>query len=411
MVIEKKTGNRLIWAVALLVLAGIFFLVRSATRARLPIRVAQVQQGSLIKTLSTNGRVEPQVNFEAHALAPGIVRAVYAHEGDVVRQGKLLLVLDDSDARSRLATALAAVRAAQANNDAMSRGGTQEERLSLGGELARAQAEGEQATRDLAAIQRLVSTGAAAPSELNAAKQRVALADTNFKLLQQRQTSRYAPMDMEHARAELTDAQAAYAAAQTIVNAANVRAPFAGTVYSLPVSATEFVQQGDKLLQIADLSRVQVRAYFDEPEIGNLHDGQEIVIQWAAKPDLQWHGHIVRVPSTIIAYGTRNVGEVLVQVDDAKGALLPNTNVTVTVTVNSVASALTVPREAFHTEAGKDYVYIVSKDKLQRDGVQVGAINLTQVQIRSGLEEGATVALGTTNGQPITDGVPIRIVE
>lgn len=411
MVIERKTSNRFIWAVALLVLTGIFFVVRSATRARLPIRVAQVQEGSLIKTLSTNGRVEPQVNFEAHALSPGIVRAVYAHEGDLVPQGKLLLLLDDTDARARLATALAAVRAAQANNDAMSRGGTQEERLSLGGELTRAQSERDQASLSLGAIQRLVATGAAAPSEFNAAKQRVALADTNIKLLQQRQTSRYAPVDMEHAHAELTDAQAAYAAAQTIVNAANVRAPFAGTVYSLPVSATEFVQQGDKLLQMANLSRVQVRAYFDEPEIGNLHVGQPIRIQWAAKPDLAWHGSIVRIPSTIIGYGTRNVGEVLVQVDDANGALLPNTNVTVTVTVNSVARALTVPREALHTDAGKDYVYIVSNDKLTRNSVHVGAINLTQVQVLSGLEEGQKVALGTTNGQPITDGVPIRIVE
>ncbi|HEY0794275.1 MAG TPA: efflux RND transporter periplasmic adaptor subunit [Acidisarcina sp.] len=411
MVIEKKTSNRFIWAVAILALVGLFFVVRSATRAKLPIRIAQVQQGSLIKTLSTNGRVEPQVNFEAHALSPGTVRAVYAHEGDLVARGKLLLVLDDTDARAHLATAVAAVRAAQAGYDAISRGGTQEERLSLSGELTRAEAEREQANRDVVTIQKLVGTGAAAPSELNAAKERLALADTNIKLLQQRQTSRYAPIDMSHARAELADAQAAQAAAQTVVSAANVRAPFAGTVYSLPVSPTEFVQQGDKLLQMADLSHVQVRAYFDEPEIGTLQNGQPIKIQWAAKPDLTWHGHIIRIPSTIIGYGTRNVGEVLVQVDDANGALLPNTNVTVTVTVNSVARALTVPREALHTDAGKDYVYTVGRDKLKRQNVQVGAINLTQVQVLSGLQEGETVALGTTNGQPLTDGVPIRIVE
>jgi HlyD family secretion protein len=43
--------------------------------------------------------------------------------------------------------------------------------------------------------------------------------------------------------------------------------------------------------------------------------------------------------------------------------------------------------------------------------VQVGAINLTEVQIVSGLKPHAVVALGTTNGAPVTEGVPIRIVE
>lgn len=411
MVIERKTSNRLIWIVAILFLIGVFFAVRSATRARLPVRVAEVQSGSLIKTLSTNGRVEPQDNYEAHALAPGTVKGVYVHEGDRAPQGKLLLSLDDTDARARVAAARTALTAAQANLDAMTHGGTQEERLSSAGDLSRLETERDQASRDVATVQRLISTGAASPSELNAAKQRVTQAETNIKLLQQRQTSRYAPIDMEHARAQLADAETAYAAAQAVVNSENVRAPFSGTVYSLPIAKTDYVQQGDKLLQMANLSRVQVRAYFDEPEIGTLEPGQPITIQWAAKPEVAWHGHIIRIPSTIIGYGTRNVGEVLVQVDDANESLLPNTNVTVTVTVKSVSSALTVPREALHTDAGKDYVYTVAKDKLVRSNVRVGAINLTQVQILSGLKEQQLVALGTTNGQPIADGVPIRIVE
>ena len=411
MVIRSKTSNRFIWTAAFLVLVGVFFLVRSATRSKLPIRVAQVQLGSLIKTLSTNGRVEPEVNFAANAMAPGVVRAVYVHEGDRVPQGKLLISLDDADARARVATALAAIKAAQANYDSITHGGTQEERLSLGGDLSRAQAERDQAAQNEAALQRLVATGAAAPSELTAARQRLAQDDAGIKLLQQRQTSRFAPVDVEHARAELVDAQAAYAAAQAAYSSENVRAPFDGTVYSLPVSSTEFVQQGDKLLQMADLSRVQVRAYFDEPEIGSLQVGQPLTIQWVAKPERVWHGHIIHTPSTIIAYGTRNVGEVLVQVDDADRTLLPNTTVTVTVTVNSVSRALTIPREALHTDAGKDYVFVLNKETLKRSNVRVGAINLTQVQILSGLSEGQTVALGTTNGQPITDGVPVRIVE
>jgi HlyD family secretion protein len=229
-------------------------------------------------------------------------------------------------------------------------------------------------------------------------------------LLEKKKSGRYDSTDVAHAKATLEDAQAGYSAAQEVVNQANVKAPFAGTVYSIPVSKTEYVQQGDKLLQMADLTKMQVRAYFDEPEIGKIGVGMPIVIRWDALPDQEWHGHVERVPSTIIRSGTRNVGQVLISIDDADGKLLPNTNVTVTVTTSDISNALNVPRDALHTEQGKSYVYRVINEKLVRTPVTVNALNLTQVQITSGLKEGETVALGTTNGQPVSEGVAVKIV-
>jgi HlyD family secretion protein len=104
------------------------------------------------------------------------------------------------------------------------------------------------------------------------------------------------------------------------------------------------------------------------------------------------------------------VGEVLVSVDDSDGVLLPNINVVVTVVTHEVRNALTVPREALHIEGGRDYVYVVARGTLHRTAVSVGAINLTVVQILTGLKDHTVVALGTTNGAPISEGIPIRIV-
>jgi HlyD family secretion protein len=171
------------------------------------------------------------------------------------------------------------------------------------------------------------------------------------------------------------------------------------------------VNQGDLLLQMADLSKMQVRAYFDEPEIGKLRAAQQVTIQWDARPDKSWHGHIARIPSTIITYTTRNVGEVLVTIDDADNDLLPNTNVRVTALVANEPNALNIPREALHTENGQPYVYLVRDDTLHRMPVVAGNLNLTQVEILKGLKEGDVVAIGSTNGQPIGDGVPISEVK
>jgi len=405
--VKRRRSSRWIWLASLVGLVIIFYFVRMATRTRIPVRTAVVVRGELKSTIPTNGKVEPQMNFEAHAPFPGLVKALYVHEGQKVSRGTLLLSMDDIDARARLATALAALKSAQDSYNTLLQGGTQQQRISLNGELIKAQIDRNQAQHDLAALKQLQLAGAASASEVADAQQRLDMDNTSLAVLQQRKSLRYDAPGLARAKAALADAQAGYAAAQQAVNQANIRAPFAGTVYSIPVSRTEYVQQGDLLLQMADLSKMQVRAYFDEPEIGKLHVGQPITLQWDAEPGMEWHGHIARVPSTVIAYTTRNVGEVLVTIDDADNKLLPNTNVRVTALVANEPDALNIPREALHTENGQPYVYLVKGDTLHRTRITVGNINLTQVEVRSGLKEGDVVALGSTNGQPVGDGVPI----
>ncbi|MGA7313352.1 MAG: efflux RND transporter periplasmic adaptor subunit [Silvibacterium sp.] len=396
-----------VWVAAAIAVALVFYLTRLATRTRIPVRTATAARSALKSTSATNGKVEPQpqANFEAHAPFPGLIKVLYVHEGQRVTKGTLLLSMNDTDAHARLAAAQAALRSAQATYNATLRGGTQEERLALSGDLEKAQMDRDQAQRDLDALKKLQLTGAASANEVAAAEQRLAAANSSIQTLQLRKTQRYDADDMARAKAAFDEAQAGYAAAQSVLNQANVHAPFTGTVYSIPVSKSEFVQQGDRLLQMADLTKMQVRAYFDEPEIGRLHVGQPITIEWDARPEQVWHGHVARVPSTIITYGTRNVGEVLVTIDDADENLLPNTNVRVTVTIANERNALNIPREALHTERGKSYVYRVVDGTLRRTAVTVGNLNLTQVEILTGLKEGDIVALGSTNGQPIGDGV------
>jgi HlyD family secretion protein len=408
---KRRTSSRWIWVSTGVGLIIVFYFVRMATRTRVPIRVAAAERSALRKTVPTNGKVEPQFNFEAHAPFPGLVKALYVHEGEKVSQGTLLLSMNDTDARARLATALAALKSAQDNYNSIVQGGTQAERLTLSGEISKAQIDRDLAEHDLNALRKLELSGAASASEVAAAQERLDTDNAALTNLQQRKTNSFDASDIERAKAALVDAQAGYDAAQQVVNQANIHAPFAGTVYLIPVSRTEYVQQGDLLLQMADLSKMQVRAYFDEPEIGELHVGQPVTILWNAEPDKTWHGHIARVPSTIITYTTRNVGEVLVTIDDADNDLLPNTNVRVTALVANEANALNIPREALHTENGKPYVFRVQGDTLHRTPVVVGNLNLTQVEILQGLKEGDVVALGSTNGQPVGDGVPISEVK
>ncbi len=182
-------------------------------------------------------------------------------------------------------------------------------------------------------------------------------------------------------------------------------------MYSVLVHASDFVQAGDKLLQMANLKQIQVRAYFDEPEIGKLAIGKPVTIIWEAKPGRVWHGHITRTPTTVVTYGTRNVGEALISVDDSDEVLLPNTNVTITVTLLDVPDALIVPREALHVDDSGDYVFQVVNGRLRRIPVKIGNINLTQVQIVSGIADNTIVALTAPDGASLHDDLAVSRAE
>jgi HlyD family secretion protein len=407
---EKKNTLRLwFWRSSAVLLVLVFFVARYFLRDQLPVREVRVSHQEVLNTVSENGRVEPLANYEIHSPIASTIKAVYVTAGEQVPAGKLLLQLDDVQARSRVASAESGVKSAQAGLDAALHNGTVQEHQASTADIARARIGRDQAQHDLDAITGLKASGAASAAEVAAAQQRFDSAQAALHAAEQGAQTRYTSVEIDRARAQLADAQSALAAANEVLAHTAPRSPIAGTVYSLSASRTEFAEEGKTLVQIADLSHERVRAYFDEPSIGQLAVGQKILIKWDAKPSRSWQGHIVQTPTTIITYGTRNVGEVLVALDSPATELLPDTNVTVTVTTSSEPNTLAVPREALHSDGSKSYVFKVVNDKLVRTSVTIGTPNLNLAPILSGLQEGDYVATGTTNGLPLQEGVPIKV--
>jgi HlyD family secretion protein len=389
----------------------IFFVVRSCTQDVTEIRATSATRQNMERVESTNGKVEPIDEYQAHADFAGTVEKVYVDVGQKVKPGDLLVKMKDIDVDSKVAAANSALISSQADAQALKQGGTQEERLNFASELSKAQLQQSQAESNLAVLQKLQQKGAASEAEVAAAQQRLASANSSLQGIQERSSHRYNDADRARSKAQLENAQAALSAAQAGYGNFIKRSPIAGTVYSIPVADYDFVQAGEDLLDVADLNRIRVRAYFDEPEIGNLAAGQAVKIVWDAKPGRVWHGHVEIAPTTVITYGTRSVGECLITVDDANGDLLPNTNVTVTVTILQRFNVMSLPREALHTEGTVNFVYRVIDGRLVRTPVQVGVVNLTRVEIISGISEKDTVALNAMNSRDLSNGLAVKIVE
>lgn len=389
----------------------VFFTAHSLLRERLPVRVAQVTYQDLNKTVSTNGRVEPEKPYQFYSPISTTVKAVYVQEGDHVPAGKVLIALDDTAARAQVAAAESAVQTAQAGLFAVTHNGTQEQRQAAQAQVAQSRIERDQAQNNLTALVKLETTGAASASEVSAARQRLTATQAGLEAAERSASDRYSPVEVSQARAALSDAEASLATARQQLAQTRIVAPIAGTVYKMDAQPTQFEQAGSMLLEMADLNQERVRAYFDEPEIGDLAVGQKVVIKWDARPGLQWHGQIERTPITVAMYGTRTVGQALIHIDGPNSGLLPDTNVNVTVTTAEVPHVLTVPREAVYPESGHPCVYRVIDSKLVRTPVTTGIFNLTQEAILSGLHDGEWVATGSPTGQPLQDGMEVKVVQ
>jgi HlyD family secretion protein len=376
----------------------------------LRVRTTTVERGPIRSLISTNGKVEPIQNFEAHAPAATTVTRLLVKEGDHVRKGQLLLQLDDADLRSQAARAQALMKAAQADQADLNVGGTREESLTLDAQLTKAHGALDTAKRNLEALRRLQQQGAASAGEVKQAEDELQRAQADATLAEQKKKDRYSQPEVAKVLAQGEEAQAAYAAAEDALQKSSVRAPFAGIVYALPVKQGAYVQPGALLLQVGDLSRMLVRTFVDEPEIGRLATGQQIEVTWDALPGRVWNGAVSTVPSTVKLLVSRNVGEVTCTVDNHDLRLLPNVNVGVTIITAQHSGVLTLLREAVRMDDTRPYVYQVEDGVLKRRGVEVSLQNLTRVEITSGLPEHAVVALSSVDTKPLTEGARVQVV-
>jgi HlyD family secretion protein len=399
------------WLLWLAVVAAVILFASFMSRDdAVPVRAATAERSTIRSVVSTNGKVEPLNNFEAHAPTGTTVKKLLAKEGDHVKQGQLLVQMDDAEARSQAARALAQLRAAEADESAVQGGGAHEEILTLQAQLTKARSARDTAQRNLEALQRLQQQGAASIGEVREAQNQLDRANADLNLLEQKKKERYSQPEIARVESQQAQAQAAYDAAEDLLRQLNIRAPFDGVVYSLPVRQDAYVNPGDLVLQEADLSRVRVRAFVDEPDIARLAAGNLIEVTWDAMPGRTWTSALSAVPSVVKLRVTRNVGETTCVVDNDDLKLLPNVNVGVTIVTAEHQNVLTVPREAVHQESGKTYVYQVVNGELHRRDIQTSVSNLTQVEVTGGLLENAQVALEAITSKPFHNGLSVKVV-
>ena len=93
-------------------------------------------------------------------------------------------------------------------------------------------------------------------------------------------------LDASQAALAVQQAQSDVAALEEKVRQGRITAPVDCTLYSLPVKTGDYVKTGDLLAEMADLHKVRVRAFIDEPDLGGLEPDLPVKITWDALPNV-----------------------------------------------------------------------------------------------------------------------------
>lgn len=307
------------------------------------------------------GTLQPERRADLRAELGAVVTAVLRENGEPVRQGELLVRLDDTAVRDALLSAQAAERAA--------------------GQAL------EQAQRQLDRLQTLRASGMASMQ---------ALEDTEAR--------------RDAARSELAGAQARVAQARQQLQRTEVRAPFDGVVSERKVSVGDTAQVGRELLKVIDPRRLRIEGVLPAEAAASLRVGQTVSYRVQGQDATAFTGTLRRISPAAQA-ATRQV-EVQVEVDPTTPARLAGLYVEGRVHA-SEAAGLALPASAVVAEGRQAWAWKIEGQRLRKVPVDVAPRDPRRGDhaLRGGLAAGDRVLRhpvgNLSDGQAVRESGPV----
>lgn len=390
--------RRALLTASIIVVAG-FFL--RDTILGTPTEFAEVTRGDLSQTVVASGRVMTPQRVSVGAVITERVAQIPVEEGQAVKRGDVLLVLDDRDERAALAQGNAAVAQAEARIRQITEVGLP---VALQAQ-AQAQANLLQAQQQFDRAQDLKAKGFVSQAALDDAKRNLDVAKSQLEAARlQVETNRPTGSDFLVAQTALAQARATLDAARARLDQTVVVAPVDGTLIGRNVEPGDVVQPGRELMVLAPSGETQIVVAIDEKNLGQLKLGQKALASADAYPQARFDAELFYINPGIDAL--RGAVEVKLRVREPPAYLRQDMTATVDIEVGRQQNVLTVPSGAVFDAAGRDpfVLAVVNHDAVRRP-VKLGLRGEGRVQVLDGLKAGerviAAAGAGIVAGQRV----------
>jgi HlyD family secretion protein len=377
----KKKLAVLAVALALLAWAGVRFLFGPS------VEVSKVVRRDVVQTIVSSGRVETPYRVDIGAQIVGTVAQVPVEQGDRVKAGQTLIVLEASEAEAVVKQAQVSVAQAEARIRQL-----RELQLPVASQsLRQAQVNLENARAQLERNQRLYEGGFIGKSALDDLQRAVDVAQTQVdSARKQVQTAQPTGSDYALATTALAQAQANLQAARARLAYTTIAAPRDGTLIARDVERGDVVQPGKVLMVLSPEGETQLVVQIDERNLSRLRLGQPALASADAYPNERFKAEVVYVNPGVNAQ--RGTVEVKLRVADPPAYLRQDMTVSVDIEVERHPGALAVRADAVHDLGGaKPWVLRVNGGRALRQNVTLGLRGEGWAEVRDGLKEGDLV--------------------
>jgi len=313
-------------------------------------RVVESQQQQLPVNLRSTGTVHAKETAVVSAQVMGRIQAVLVHEGDSVRAGQTLVVLDDAALRAQVDQAQAGVKAAQ-------------------NAQAAAQTNAALAASTLNRYKQLESQKSVSPQEMDEVSRRAEAAAAG----------------VEAVRAQTDAARAQESGARTMLGYTHLIAPFAGVVTARMADPGTMAAPGVPLLQVDQAGALQLQASVDESAIGAIHKGMKVPVSIDGGASTNLAGTVAE----IVPAADPSSHSFLVKID------LPSSSQTragmygTAEFANGTRQAILIPRSAVVARGSLNCVYVLDGQGIaQLRYITLGGAQGNLVEVLSGVSAG-----------------------
>jgi RND family efflux transporter MFP subunit len=346
----------------------------------IPVKVDTARIGKLIISLKSPGEAVTNRMVTIKSEVTGIINKLNVEEGQHVKQGDLLMELDDRQFRLELERAQAD-RLSKLSELLL-------EKQFEGAEVPVEQSEMDKIQKDKQEYERvreLYTKGMVSENEYEESYRQYELA-----LIQSGEKKD----EIRSASKGLTQAEIAVKTAQMNLEKTKIMAPFMGIITDIQVSPQEHITNGRDLFVLVNISRIQVHAKVLESEIGKMKKGRAVILRFSAYPDKIFEGKVKSI-SPIVNPEDKTC-KVIIDVANPKEEIKPGMHTEVEIAAEIHENKLLVPQEAVLDRGGRKLAFVVQDGLAKWRYVQVGLENDQFAEILPSDREGEGVKEGET---------------
>jgi HlyD family secretion protein len=367
---------------------------------------AHVSRGKIDSHIAARGRVEGATSedIKLASRVVGRLKEVSVNDGDPIRKGQIVAVLENDDLQAQVEQGRANVRRAQAALEKLQNGARPEERAASRAAMNEAQAAADNARQNYQRAQKLFSEGGIisqsvldqAERDWKMAQARLESARENYKLVMAPPRSE----DVAAAQAELQLARAQLAQAQDNYDNTFVHSPVEGVVvkrYMNPGESISYESLYQPIVSVSDTTYLRVRTEIDETDIGKIQIGQRATLRCDAFRGQTFYGHVMRISGGLGRKKIQtdnptekidmDVLESFVEVDPGS-PLRVGLRVDVYIELVRKDNVLVIPLQAVEVQEGVATVHVKTATGVQSRKVQLGAQDGLNIEVVDGLREG-----------------------